>query len=196
MSHDFPLAVVATVLACLYLPVPIIMTWFHAFDGAWKRVGARSYALHVPLYLALVALVAALHGVWHAVAWEWPPWASVCGGVTVAAAFVLLFSTHGAIDFSTLIALPQVTDSPRRELITGGVYARIRHPRSAVLIVGSLGNFLMTGYAALLAAFVFTTTLAVAMSRLEERELIAHFGDAYRRYMGDIPAFFPRVSKR
>jgi protein-S-isoprenylcysteine O-methyltransferase Ste14 len=65
-----------------------------------------------------------------------------------------------------------------------------------MLIVGSLGNFLLTGYVMLLAAFVATTALTVVMARLEERELLAHFGDEYRRYRASVPAFFPRARRR
>lgn len=33
-------------------------------------------------------------------------------------------------------------------------------------------------------------------ARTEEREAIAAFGDAYRRYAARVPAFFPHVLKR
>lgn len=187
------LPVIATILACLYLPVPLIMMWFHAFDRTWKRLGVISYAAHVPLYLGLVAAVAAMHPLWSSVAWPWPAMASALGAALVAAAIVLLFVTHGAIDLATLIAVPQVTRRRDRRLVTTGVYGRIRHPRYTMLMVGALGNFLLTGYAALLAALVVTTILTVAMARLEERELVAHFGDEYRRYRERVPAFFPRI---
>jgi protein-S-isoprenylcysteine O-methyltransferase Ste14 len=185
------LSVVATGLACLYLPVPFIMSWFHLFDGVWKRMGAWSYLFHVPVYLALVALTASLHDVFRDSAWPWATAVSVVGGVVVAAAFALLFATHRSVGLATAMAIPQVTRSPDRTLITGGVYAHIRHPRYTVLMVGSLGNFLLTGYELLLAAFCVTTAATLVMARLEERELVAHFGPAYQRYRERVPAFFP-----
>ncbi len=183
--------VIATILACLYLPVPFIMTWFHALDGVWKRMGAASYVLHVPMYVGMVVAVWLVRGVWPAVAWPWHPAISTLGAVLVAAAFALLFATHGRIGFATLIVVPQVTQARERSLITTGIYARIRHPRYTMLIIGSLGNFLLTGYALLLAAFAVTTALTLIMSRLEERELLKHFGDEYRRYRERVPAFIP-----
>jgi len=186
------LPVVATVLACLYLPVPVIMTWFHVFDPVWKRMGVRSYILHVPAYLALVAGTAALSPLWTASAWPWHPAVSVLGGMLVVGAFGLLFATHGSIGLATAMAVPQVTRAPGRALVTTGIYAHIRHPRYTVLMLGSLGNFLLTGYELLLAAFCATTAATLLMAQLEERELLDHFGDAYRRYMDDVPAFFPR----
>lgn len=186
------LSVVATALACLYLPVPFIMMWFHALDGAWKRLGAWSYALHVPLYLAMVAGTAALHDTFRASAWPWHPAASAVGVVVVAAAFALLFSTRGHITLGTLIAYPQVTRSHNRDLIDSGVYDYVRHPRYAALIAGSFGNFLLTGYELLLAAFCVTTAATIVATRLEERELIEHFGLEYIRYRDRVPAFVPR----
>jgi protein-S-isoprenylcysteine O-methyltransferase Ste14 len=185
------LPVVAAVLACLYLPVPFIMAWFHAFDPVWKRMGVWSYLLHVPVYLSLVAATATLYRVWPAIAWPWHPAASALGAALVAGAFALLFSTHSQVDFRTLIAAPQVTGARDRALLTSGVYARIRHPRYTVLMVGALGNFLLTGYELLLAAFFLTTAATIIMTQLEERELVAHFGDAYRLYRERVPAFFP-----
>lgn len=187
-----PLSLVASALVCLYLPVPFIMMWFHALDGVWKRMGAWSYVLHVPVYLSLLGLTAAMHPLWRESAWPWPAWTTALGGLMVAAAFVLLFATHGAVDLRTLMAIPQVTRAKHRRLITTGVYARIRHPRYTVLMLGSLGNFLLTGYELLLAAFCVTTAATLVMARLEERELVATFGDAYRRYRERVPAFFPR----
>jgi protein-S-isoprenylcysteine O-methyltransferase Ste14 len=184
---------VATALACLYLPVPFIMMWFHALDRAWKRLGVWSYILHVPLYISMVAVTAVMHDTWRASAWPWHPAVSAVGGLVVAGAFVLLFATHGDVDLPTLIAWRQVTGGRNRELITTGVYAHIRHPRYAVLVLGSLGNFLLTGYELLLAAFCVTTAATIVMAQMEERELVDHFGDAYRRYRERVPAFFPRL---
>lgn len=187
------LPLVATALACLYLPVPFIMTWFHLFDPVWKRVGAWSYLFHVPVYLALVALTASLHDAWVAGAWPWHGALRVLGGVLVAVAFALLFITHGQVSLKTVMAVPQVTRAPDRKLISAGIYSRIRHPRYTVLMLGSAGNFLLTGYELLLAAFCITTAATIIMARLEERELVGHFGTAYLEYRDRVPAFFPRL---
>jgi protein-S-isoprenylcysteine O-methyltransferase Ste14 len=185
------LSIVATVLACLYLPVPFIMSWFHLFDGVWKYMGPWSYLLHVPAYIALVVATASMHETWRESAWPWHPALAALGAVTVAGAFALLFATHASLGLRTAIAIPQVTRSRDRTLIETGVYAHIRHPRYTVLIVGSLGNFLLTGYELLLAAFCLTTAATIVMTHLEERELVDHFGTAYRRYRERVPAFFP-----
>ncbi len=190
------LPAIAAVFACLYLPVPFIMTWFHGLDRTWKRIGVVSYTLHVPMYLGLVVAVWSLREVWPVSAWPWHPALSALGVGFIAAAFALLFATQGRIGFSTLIAVPQVTQASDRSLITTGIYARIRHPRYTMLIVGSLGNFLLTGYPLLLLAFAVTTALTLSMSRLEEKELLKCFGDEYRCYRECVPAFFPRATIR
>jgi len=43
----------------------------------------------------------------------------------------------------------------------------------------------------MLPALVF---MYVRLARREEREALAQFGDAYRAYMRDVPAFVPRRS--
>jgi protein-S-isoprenylcysteine O-methyltransferase Ste14 len=42
--------------------------------------------------------------------------------------------------------------------------------------------------------FSILVTMYVKLARREEREVLAEFGDEYRRYMISTPAFIPRLS--
>lgn len=45
-----------------------------------------------------------------------------------------------------------------------------------------------------LAMFPILVTMCVKLSRHEEREAHAEFGDEYARYIADLPAFLPHMS--
>jgi len=187
------MTLLATVLACLYLPVPFIMLWIHFSHRWWGRSPGRTYVLHGIVYLGIVAGVAALYALWPAGAWAFPAALRVVGATFVVAALFILALTYREIDSWTAMAGPQVTGSGERPLITSGIFAVIRHPRYAVLIVGALGNFLMTGYPLLLVAFGVTTVLTLLVISIEERELVAFFGGSYLEYRRKVPALMPRV---
>lgn len=78
-----------------------------------------------------------------------------------------------------------------RHLVTEGLYGHIRHPLYASVILLAWGLYLKAPSisAALLAA---TATVFMALTaRVEERECLDHFRDAYRDYMARTRMFLP-----
>lgn len=78
-------------------------------------------------------------------------------------------------------------------LVTTGIYARIRHPLYASLLLLAWGTFLKSPSWAggLLAAA--STMFLLATARLDEAECIRFFGDDYLRYMQRTRMFIPYV---
>jgi protein-S-isoprenylcysteine O-methyltransferase Ste14 len=78
-------------------------------------------------------------------------------------------------------------------LAQGGIYAILRHPVYAAAVRVALGlGFLNETWFGLICAFFFTLGLWGWIRLVEERELIARFGPAYREYRARVPAFWPR----
>jgi protein-S-isoprenylcysteine O-methyltransferase Ste14 len=74
-----------------------------------------------------------------------------------------------------------------------GLYRWMRHP----IQVGFLMAFWATPHMTqshLLFAAVTTVYILVAVKVLEERDLLATFGETYRRYMADVGGFLPRLA--
>lgn len=76
-------------------------------------------------------------------------------------------------------------------LVTTGAFALVRHPLYLSLVLLWAGASI-----ALLSWFMALCTIAlvpafVARARLEERLLVDHFGDAYRRYAARVPMLLP-----
>lgn len=120
---------------------------------------------------------------------EWARWTGVAAGLACAAGIYWLFRSIG-----TGITPTSVTRE-RHELSTRGPYRWIRHPLYTfgtawfVSLGVSSDTWLIAGLGIL--AFI---VMAVRTPR-EEAQLVATFGDEYRRYMARTGRFLPRVSR-
>ncbi len=83
----------------------------------------------------------------------------------------------------------------RRTLAISGPYAWVRHPQYAGFILVMFGFLLQWPTILTLAMFPVLVWMYVRLAREEEREAIAAFGDAYRRYAAKVPGFVPRLSR-
>jgi protein-S-isoprenylcysteine O-methyltransferase Ste14 len=77
-------------------------------------------------------------------------------------------------------------------LATAGPYARVRHPQYLGFIVIMLGFLLQWPTLLTLLMFPVLVVMYVRLARHEEREALATFGEAYRRYMASTPSWLPR----
>lgn len=79
-----------------------------------------------------------------------------------------------------------------QRLATTGPYAYVRHPQYVGFILIMLGFLFQWPTLVTLIMFPILVTMYVKLARREEREVLAEFGDEYRRYMTSTPAFLPR----
>lgn len=80
-------------------------------------------------------------------------------------------------------------------LATTGPYAYVRHPQYVGFVFVMLGFLLQWPTLLTLAMFPVLVLMYMRLARTEEREALAQFGDAYRRYMADVPAFVPHLAR-
>ncbi len=82
-----------------------------------------------------------------------------------------------------------------RTMATAGPYSHVRHPQYVGFILVMFGFLLQWPTILTLAMFPVLTVMYVKLARTEERSAIAEFGDAYRKYMADVPGFVPRLGR-
>jgi protein-S-isoprenylcysteine O-methyltransferase Ste14 len=80
---------------------------------------------------------------------------------------------------------------PDTQLVTGGAFQVVRHPLYLSILLLWAGGTLALASWFMAACTVVLVPLFVARSRLEERILMRHFGDAYRVYMRKVPMLLP-----
>lgn len=137
--------------------------------------------------------------------WQWQPlpgvvWATsgvsaaILWGLFVVGWVVVLLSTL-MIGHFELFGLRQVYLHLRamkpapHSFVTPGFYAFVRHPIMTGFIIAFWAIPVMT-WGHLLFAAVTTAYILVAL-QLEERDLIAHFGERYRQYRQQVPMLIP-----
>ena len=82
------------------------------------------------------------------------------------------------------------------DMASTGIYARIRHPQYVGFVLIMFGFLLQWPTLLTLLMFPVLATMYVRLARREEREALAAFGERYRRYMTEVPAFVPRLGRR
>jgi protein-S-isoprenylcysteine O-methyltransferase Ste14 len=86
-------------------------------------------------------------------------------------------------------------DAQRAEILaTTGPYAHVRHPQYDGFILIMFGFLLQWPTLITLLMFPILVFMYVRLARREEAEVMAEFGDKYKRYMLSTPAFWPRSS--
>ena len=95
---------------------------------------------------------------------------------------------------------PNLTDTvvtrKKAYLVTSGPYAHVRHPFYGAFLLATLANSLVSANPLLMLSGLAAYLLLVRRTDIEEKFLIARFGDEYRGYMRSTPRFFPRPFTR
>jgi protein-S-isoprenylcysteine O-methyltransferase Ste14 len=79
------------------------------------------------------------------------------------------------------------------ELATTGPYAYVRHPQYDGFILVMIGFLIQWPTILTLIMFPILVFMYKRLARSEERDALAEFGEAYSRYMAEVPGFIPRL---
>jgi len=176
--------------------IPLALTyWFlvHPFIRFWRRLGlAMTYTLLTVIHVAVLFFCWRIR--WQLLGIDYGlNWLLVAVGVTCfIVATIIGQEMKKRFTVAKLLGVPEIkSDASPQELVTNGIYSRIRHPRYASVLLGLIGLSLIANYlGAYIATILFVPGL-YAIILLEERELVARFGDAYREYCKHTPRFIP-----
>ncbi|MHA1933486.1 MAG: methyltransferase family protein [Promethearchaeota archaeon] len=74
------------------------------------------------------------------------------------------------------------------------VYSILRHPTYHCLMLLGIGSmFLRTSIYSIIYFVIFLIGINIHIKSVEEKELIERFGDGYKKYKEEVPAFFVRL---
>ena len=77
------------------------------------------------------------------------------------------------------------------ELVRSGLHGKVRHPIYSGFIIMAFGWLLLAPTLPVIVTVLVSFLYLPAGIHLEEKKLIARFGDAYRRYRSEVPAIVP-----
>jgi protein-S-isoprenylcysteine O-methyltransferase Ste14 len=83
----------------------------------------------------------------------------------------------------------------RHQLATNGAYARVRHPQYIGFVLIMFGFLLQWPTLVTLVMFPILVFMYARLARREEADMLAQFGDEYRRYRDAVPALFPKFNR-
>lgn len=112
-------------------------------------------------------------------------WVLIFAGLVWAAWSILV------LGFRRFVGL----QAPLPSLIMRGPYRYMRHPFCVGGLVTLLGLFAATGDGIFGALVAVAIVISIFTIRIEERRLLARFGEAYQRYRQVVPALIPRMRR-
>ena len=183
-----------------YLSLSLIV--FYAVHSALAWTGVKRWAGE---RLGLVRWYRLVYSVQSVVllGWVWlayrqadrSPWWEVSSGMIIGGIFLILLGGSMAgvavlrIGGSAFLGLrPEVPGG----LVRSGLHGRMRHPIYTGVILSALGWLLLSPIPATAISIAITFIYLPIGIQLEERKLIAVFGEEYLRYRREVPALWPR----
>ena len=121
----------------------------------------------------------------------WVPWVGAMLGLLTIPAAYWVFASLGRNVSETVLPKQQ------HELVTTGPYRWIRHPlyTTGLALLLAIG-LMVASWLLLLVAFIALAFVKSLVVPLEERQLLAKFGNRYRAYMLQTGRFLPRLPGR
>lgn len=196
MNHEDPFRLALIVLAAVFMPIGA----YHRFRAdTGEKIDRWQEGIVILFGLRLTAAAAFTSGIawlinpaW--MAWSHLPipaairWAGVGSAVAGAILFVWAIHNLGKNLTDTVITRQQ------HYLVTTGPYRYVRHPFYVAVVLGLVGTSLaMANWFYMLAGGIVWFAFLLPRTRIEERNLIARFGDDYRNYMNRVGRFWPRL---
>lgn len=180
-------------------------------SGMARRAFKRAWTKVVPEHVERSTFVWASNAALALVMWQWQgipavvwqaesPALRVALWALAALGWLLLLVSTFAVSHADLFGLRQVYYHLREraaapfKLYTGSLYGIVRHPIMLGFVIAFWAAPTMTAGHLLFSAVA--TGYIIAAIQLEERDLMAAFGDAYRRYRREVPMLVPFRGRR
>lgn len=126
-----------------------------------------------------------------------PGWIEISGYFLTAVGLIIIGATFIKYDAREFIGFKKMNefDPANRQLIISGLNTYVRHPIYSGTIL-ALAGYLMVSFDYRTLAFCVVSLLYIFIgANIEEKKLIALYGDHYRTYKKNVGMFFPSFKK-
>ncbi|HBG46527.1 MAG TPA: isoprenylcysteine carboxyl methyltransferase [Deltaproteobacteria bacterium] len=124
-------------------------------------------------------------------------WATLLGGGQTMLMLIHLVSNGLMIaGFLVMASGWRQVHGAKGELVTTGLYSRVRHPQYSGLFLVTIG--LLVQWPTIITAVMWPVLLFAyyRLAKNEEEEMERGFGEAYRRYREEVPMFIPKIAAK
>ncbi len=194
MGQRAALDILALLMGSGYSTIPLFWLMMHPFVERWRKLGRRAYVFILPAWVVVIAVVFLILWPFRLAHFyvNWFAWAPA------AMFFFLGFSIYRvafqSFHHTQVSGLAEIEPGRhRQQLVTTGIRSRVRHPIYLGHLCEILGWCVGTGLIALYVLAAFAVITGALMFRVEDRELEARFGEAYREYRARVPALLFRL---
>lgn len=182
------------IVSSIYAAIPFFWFLAHPLAERWRRSGRSAYRVLLPMWMGGAATLLAVSWRWRELQLYVTPWTWLAAAPFFAAALFLYRRSMRGFSPAQLAGVPELAAGEHRQaLVTGGIRGRMRHPIYLAHLLNLLGAALGTGLIAIYAFLIFGVLADIWIIRAEDRELEARFGEPYRRYRAQVPAFGIRL---
>jgi len=124
---------------------------------------------------------------------------SSAGLMSMEAAWALVMVTSSAVIFLGLFLMSKgwsMIHASSGELVTGGIYMRVRHPQYLGLIVLTIGLLIQWPTIITLAMWPVLVLMYYRLAKREEIEALEAYGERYEEYRRQVPMFLPSIRRK
>lgn len=170
--------------------------------GEWRSMGAFS-AFVVALFTEMYGFPLTIYLLTSLLGSQYPAtspfshlsgnlWAVLAGGSGLVSGFLMLLG--GALMLAGLLIMGKAWRQIYRangELVTSGLYERVRHPQYLALFLITIGMLIQWPTVITLVMWPILTIMYYRLARKEERDMETKFNDRYLEYKQKVPMFLP-----
>lgn len=180
---------IAAIVLFLQLPIPLYWFVVHPQIHFWRKHAKAAYVAGVLLSwpVVTVGLVMFRHDLF--VSGMTPVWRIVAGFALIILEAWIFWRVQRDLGTAKFVGKTELSGGG--EVISRGIYARIRNPRYVGSFLAILGACFLAGTTALWVVAAFWAALMRMAIAMEEREMHTRFGEMYLEYCRRVPRFVP-----
>lgn len=185
---------VAFLLLALQLPIPVFWLIIHPGVNFWRRRSRRwYYAVALATWLSTWVVLFGGYAWWVEERFPQHLLVVLASLGLVATDVWLLRQVKQRMGWRVLVGLAELEPArPESQVVSGGIYERVRHPRYLGAILSWWGAVLLTAATRVAVLVLVFTGLLLLVTELEERELMSRLGEGYAAYRRRVPRLLPR----